>query len=418
MNILFVHEVDWLNKVVFEIHNLSESLSLLGHQVYAIDYENTWNRKGLFDLGSLKTKEFDGVSRALPAASVCLKRPGFIKIPGLSRLSASFTQYLEIQRTIREKNIDVIILYSIPTNGLQTIHLARKLGVPVVFRSIDILHLLVPNPVLRPITKILEKKVYSKVDLVLPNTPQYLRYVLNMGATESKVKLLLFPIDTNIFRPSVDCSKVRQKWGLGEKDQIIVFIGTLFEFSGLDGFIRQFPRVIEEIPGTKLLIVGDGPQRPKLERIITELGLEKRVIITGFQPYQTMPQYISLATVCINPFLNTDTTKDIFPGKIIQYIACGKATIATPLLGITSLLPGESHGVIYTNSADGMARKVIGLLKSAEHRQQLGQAGLNYVKQVHDQQKIAHQLEAELIEVVRKKSKKATSRKNSLVGVL
>jgi len=418
MNILFVDEVDWLKKVVSDIHNLSESLSLLGHQVYAIDYESMWKRSRFFELGSLKMKEFDGVSRVIPAASVCLRRPGFIKIPGLSRLSVSFTQYLEIQRTIREKNIDVIMLYSIPTSGLQTIQLARKFNIPVVSRVIDPVHQLVPYSVLRPITKILEKKVYSEVDVVLPNTPQYLRYVLNMGATESKVKLLLFPIDTNIFHPSVDCSEVRQKWGLDEKDQIVVFIGTLFEFSGLDGFIRQFPRVVEEIPGTKLLIVGDGPQRPKLERIITELGLERQVIITGFQPYQTMPQYINLATLCINPFLNTDNTKDFFPSKIIQYIACGKATVATPLLGITALLPDESHGVIYANSADGMARKVTSLLKSAEHRQQLGQAGLNYVKQAHDQQKIAHQLETELMEAIKKKSKKATSRGNSLVGVL
>ena len=40
MNILFVHEVEWLHKVVFDIHLLSEALSLLGHQVFAIDYDN------------------------------------------------------------------------------------------------------------------------------------------------------------------------------------------------------------------------------------------------------------------------------------------------------------------------------------------------------------------------------------------
>jgi len=411
MNILFVHEVDWLNKVVLDFHNLSEALSLLNHRVYAIDYENTWNTNGSFSLGSLKTKEFDGVSRALPGASVCLRRPGFIKIPGLSRLSAGFTHYLEIQRTIREKNIDVIILYSVPTNGLQTIHLAGKFGIPVVFRSIDILHRLVPYSALSILTRFIERRVYSKVDAILANAPQYLRYVISMGATESKVRLLLLPVDTNIFHPSVNCSEIRQKWGLSENDQVVLFIGTLYEFSGLDGFIHQFPRVIEKIPEAKLLIVGDGPQRPKLERIISELGLERRVIMTGFQPYQTMPQYISLATVCINPFLNTDATRDIFPGKIIQYIACGKATIATPLLGITTLLPGESHGVIYTNSADDMAREVSSLLKSAEHRQWLGRAGVNYVKQVHDQQKIARQLEAELEEVIKKKHEKVASRR-------
>jgi len=404
MNILFVHEVDWLRKVVFEIHNLAEALSLLNHKVYAIDYEKEWNKNGLLQFGSLKTREVDGVSRALPGASVCLRRPGFIKIPGLSRLSASLTHYLEIQRTIREEDIDIIMLYSVPTNGLQTIHLAKRFKIPVVFRSIDILHQLVPYAALRLATRFLEKKVYSRVDTILAITPNHSRYVISMGAMESKVKLLPLPIDTSIFRPSVDCSEVRRKWGFSEKDQVVVFIGTLFEFSGLDGFIRQFPQVIATIPEAKLLIVGDGPQRPKLERIISDLGLERHATITGFQPYQTMPQYINLAMVCINPFLNTDATKDIFPGKIIQYIACGKATVATPLLGITSLVTDKAHGIIYANTDADIAKEVIGLLKSDEHRQWLEQAGLDYVRQVHDQQKIAHQLESELAEITKKKS--------------
>ena len=408
MNILFVHEVYWLSKVVFEIHDLAEALSLLHHKVYAIDYESEWGRNGASRFGSLKTKEFDGVSRALPGASVCLRRPGLIRIRGLGRLSASLTHYREIQRTIREKNIDVIVLYSVPTNGLQTIQLARKFKIPVVFRSIDILHRLVPHSTLRATTKFLERKVYSNVDAILPNAPRYSRYVISMGAKESKVKLLLLPIDTSIFRPLVDSSQVRQKWGLCEKNKVIVFVGSLFEFTGLDGFIRQFPHIVEEIPEAKLLIVGDGPLRPKLERIVTGLGLEKQVVLTGFQPYPTMPQYINLATICINPFLNTQATKDIFPGKIIQYIACGKATVATPLLGITTLVPGESHGVIYADGADNMAREVIGLLESDEHRQRLELAGLDYVRQMHDHPKIARQLEADLEEVIRKKREAVT----------
>ncbi|MDD4877043.1 MAG: glycosyltransferase family 4 protein [Dehalococcoidales bacterium] len=411
MNILFIHEVDWLAKVVFDIHSLAEALSLSGHQVFAIDYENAWHRDGFFDLGSLRTKQFNGISRAFSGSSVCLRRPGFIKIPGLSRISAAFTHYREIQKTIKEKNIDAIMLYSVPTNGLQTIHLARKFNIPVVFRSIDILNILVPNPVLRPITKILEKRVYSRVDMILPNTPQYLKYITNMGAPESKVKLRPFPIDTELFHPSVDCSEVRQKWGLNEDDQVIVFIGTLFKFSGLDGFIRQFPQVIKEIPKAKLMIVGDGPQRPELEQIITELDLKRQVIITGFQPYQTMPQYINLATICINTFIISDTTMDIFPAKIMQYIACGKATVATALRGITTLLPGESHGMVYVTSAADMAREVVSLLKSAERRQKLGEAGLNHISQTYSYEKIAHELEIILEKAIKEKRNGAKAKR-------
>jgi glycosyltransferase involved in cell wall biosynthesis len=403
MNILFIHEVDWLNKVVFDIHFLAEALSLRGHRVFAIDYENTWRRDGFFDLGRLRTIQVDGISRALSGASVCLRRPGFIKIPGLSRISAAFTHYLEIKKTIKEKGIDAIVLYSVPTSGLQTIRLARKFNIPVVFRSIDMLNILVPYPVLRPVTRFLEKRVYSKVDAILSLTPQYTQYITNMGVAESKIKVLLFPIDTGLFRPSVDCSEVRQQWGLQESDRVIVFIGTLLEFSGLDAFIRQFPQVIEEVPEAKLLIVGDGPQRAKLERIITELGLEKQVIITGFQPYPTMPQYINLATICISPFLLSDTTTDVFRAKMVQYIACGKATVATPLRGVTTLFPGESHGVVYADSAADMAREVISLLKSAERRQKLEYAGFNHVIQTYSYEKIAEQLEIVIEEAIKSK---------------
>ena len=243
------------------------------------------------------------------------------------------------------------MLYSVPTNGLQIIHIARKFGIPVVFRSIDMLYRLVRYPMLRPATRCIEKKVYARVDAILAITPNHARYVISMGAAETKVRLLPMPIDTSLFHPSIDSSEVRRKWGFTEKDRVIVFIGTLFQFSGLDAFIRQFPRVIERIPEAKLLIVGDGPQRKKLESIIAELGLENRVTITGFQPYQTMPQYINLATICINPFLNTKETRDIFPGKIIQYIACGKVAVVTPLLGIKSLIPDESKGVFYADTA-------------------------------------------------------------------
>ncbi|MDZ4230494.1 MAG: glycosyltransferase, partial [Dehalococcoidales bacterium] len=326
MNILFVHEVDWLKKVVFDIHFLAEGLSLLGHRVYAVDYEDTWQRNGFSGLESLRTREIDGVSRAFSGASVCLRRPGFIKVPVLSRISAAFTHYLAIRETINEKKIDAIILYSVPTNGLQTIRLARKFNLPLVFRSIDILNMLVPNPVLRPLTRLLEKRVYSGVDAVLPNTPQYLNYVLSTGIDKSKVRYLPFPIDTDLFHPSVDSSEVRQKCGYKETDPVIVFIGTLFHFSGLDDFIRHFPQVLKEVPEAKLLIVGDGPQRPGLEQIITELGLESKVTITGFQPYQTMPQYINLAAICINTFTINEDTMDVFPAKMMQYAACGKPT--------------------------------------------------------------------------------------------
>ena len=209
MNILFVHEIDWLRKVVFEIHTLSELLSLKGHNVYAIDYESMWVKNSALDFGRLKTKEVS-VARAYSGASVTLFTPGLVKIPVVSRASTFPLQYRQIEKIIKEKNIDVVILYSVPSNGLQAITLAKKFGVPVVFRSIDTLNRLVSNRILSRITYFFERFVYSRVDLILTISPQLSRYVKKLGA--KKVKLLPLGVDTDLFRPNLDTTELRQKW--------------------------------------------------------------------------------------------------------------------------------------------------------------------------------------------------------------
>lgn len=402
LNILFIHEVDWLRKVVLDPHTLAECISLLGHKVYAIDYESMWVKKGLFDL--YKSKEIINVSRVYPEASISLIRPGFIKIPVLSRISAFFSHYFQIQKTIKEKNIDVIILYSVPTNGLQTIYLAKKFGIPVVFRAMDILNQIVVYAILRCPTRLLESQVYSRVDRMLTLSPKLSEYVIKLGAPADKVDLLPLGVDVRQFRPGIASSDLREKWKIKEDECVILFIGTLYNFSGLDVFIKYFPLIKKEAPRAKLLIVGDGPQRPELEKIIERLGLKGEVIITGFQPFSTMPAYINMAAVGINPFLTTDATRDIFPGKIIQFLACGKVIVATPLPGMTAFLPEHDSGVVFADNGEDMAKKVISLLKSPASRKSLEEKAILYVKQTHSYDIIAYQLEKELEEVIKTKN--------------
>ena len=396
MNILFIHEIDFLRKVVYDVHMLAEAMNLRGHNVYAIDYESMWEK------GVDSQKEVD-VSRVFPNAIVHLIRPWFIKVAGLSRLSAFVSHYYAIRKVIKEKSIDAIVLYSVPTNGLQAVYLAKKFKIPVVFRSLDVLNKLVVYSALRPITEMLEKCVYSRVDRALTLTTKLSEYMVGLGAKEETTFVLPMPVDTNIFYPSTDgVDELREKWGLQDK-KVVLFMGTLFNFSGLDDFIPQFKYVLKEFPEARLLIVGDGEQLQLLEGVIITAGLEGKVIITGFQPYQDMPKYINLADVCINTFEVNDITRDIFPGKTVQFLACGKPLVNTPLPGVISLIKGHKQGVLYVENAKEMARVAVGLLWNPEVIQKIGINGLNYVKQVHSCEKVAHQLETILEEAIKGK---------------
>ena len=395
MNLLFVHEADLLNKVVFEIHNIAEILSK-NHNVFAIDYEEKWKRKSIFDLGTLRTREFEPVNRAYNSKGFILRRPGIIKLPLLSRLSAFFTHYFEIRKIIRDEKIDAIILYSAPTNGMQTLYLAKKYNIPVIFRSIDILNQLAPNRFFRAPTRIFENRVYKNVDRISAITPMLSDYVIKMGASEEKVEVLFTGVDSRQFNPKIDTAELMQELHLNNDCKVIVFIGTLFEFCGMDRYIEQFPEVLKEFPETKLIVVGGGFLLEKLEKLIRDLKLEDNLILTGFQPYEMMPQYINIADICINPFQINDTTRDIMPGKILQYLACGKPVIATPLPGMKAVITGEEKGVVYSE-IDEFGMRTIELLRNEEKRKTLGESGLMYIKINHEWNEIAHKLEEKLI---------------------
>lgn len=391
LNILFVHEVDLLKKVVFEIHSWSELLSSLGHNVFVIDFEHEWSKDNVFDLGTLKTKVFNNVSRISNGSTTTLIRPGFVKTPLFDRATALFTHYFEIERVIKEKQIDVIILYSVPTNGYQTVKIAWKHNIPVLFRSIDILHMLVPNKALRPLTLSLEKWVYKHVDKILTLSPKLSEYVIRLGAEKGKVEMLPFCVDMNIFNPDVASAELKQKLGITEKTKTVVFIGTLFAFSGLDLYITQFPKVVKELPEAKLVIVGGGALLSRIEKLVADLGLQENVVLTGFEPFSMMPQFINLADICINPFLINSTTREIIPGKIIQYLACAKPVLATPLPGMVSLLSGPERGVVYS-SIDQFAENTINLLRDYGWARTIGANGCRYVKNNHDETQIARKL--------------------------
>jgi glycosyltransferase involved in cell wall biosynthesis len=408
LNILFVHEVDWENKVVFDIHSLSELLASFGHKIFVIDF-STFNRgKTVENLISLRTEELRFNGRARCNTSITLIRPGVIKAPFIDRASAFVTHYLAIENVIRTNKIDAIVLYSVPTNGYQVIRLAKKYGIPVVFRSIDILYQLVPSKILRRPTFCLETWVYKNSDKIMTLSPKLSEYVIRMKAKKDKVELLLFGVDLDKFNPNVESGSVRKRFGIAKDDLVVLFVGTLFEFSGLDLYLEQFHQVVEQFPNVQLLIVGGGALFERLKKRTLELGLSKNVKFTGFQPFNLIPQFINLSDICINPFRLTGATREIIPGKILQYLACGKPVLATPLPGMTTQLRGAQHGILYSQISK-FAQNTIKLLKDKKLASELGRRGHQYVVENHNEINLARKLEYALYQEIGKKKEACNS---------
>jgi len=375
LKLLIVHEVSYLSKIIYEFQILPETLSMLGHEITIIDYDDTWNandsRPGVSPRIHLQTTVHRNVHRAYPKASVTVRRPGMIRAPLLSRISAAATTYFEMERLLERERFDAVILYGLPTVGVQTLLLARRHGVPVHFRSIDILHQLVPSAALVPVAKLLEGFVYRNVDAITAVTPRLKQHIESYGVPAVRVRLLPSGVDAQMFSPGPRNAALLAGWGIGPEDPVALFMGTIYRFSGLDRVIQDWPKMLDLLPRAKLLVVGAGEDEFRLKRLARGAA---GVVFTGLASYTDLPDIIRSSDVCINPFELNPITQDILPTKLFQYLSCGKPVVATRLPGALPFLAGEEHGVCYAELTD-FIDVLSALMSDPERMARLGASG-------------------------------------------
>ena len=388
MNILIIHEIDWINKVLFEPHHLSELFSKSGHNVFVIDCPDTENKN---ISSGLKTNIIYNYSRIYDDASITLIRPPSILIKGINRISHFLSCKKIIKQTIVKNKIDIILLYGSITNGIQTIEIAKELQIPIVYRLLDISHGLVKIPLVKSLAKKYERQVLSKSTNILATTPDLSRYAIEMGAKTESVES--FPLGINIedFKPLKKDMIFAKSLGISNEDNVIIFIGTIYPFCGLMELVSDFDKIEEETPHTKLLIVGGGPSFNELQKFVIQKGLESKVILTNFQPQKELPKYISLADICINPFQINYVTNRVLPTKILEYFACGKPVLSTPLAGTKELLPDEKYGILYSSS-ENFTKTLSSLLLNKDRLEKLGIQAYEYAQKNHDWKILSNQL--------------------------
>jgi len=297
-----------------------------------------------------------------------------IRLPVLSRVSGAIASGFESYRFLRNHSPDALLLYGLPTVGVQSLLAAQKFDIPVLFRSIDVLNQLVPWRALVPATRMLERYVYRRVDAIVPVTLHLKNHILEYGVPESRIRVLPSGVDTTMFLPGPRNIGLLRNWGIGANDPVILFMGTIYRFSGLDRIINDFPRLLSRRPAARLLIVGCGEDEERLKTMAAAAGLSANVIFGGLQPYSALPEIIRSSDICINPFEVNGITRDILPTKLFQYLGCAKPVVATKLPGTLPFLSGEEHGMVYS-PPDTFVDRIGELLDSPALCKQLGERG-------------------------------------------
>jgi glycosyltransferase involved in cell wall biosynthesis len=182
--------------------------------------------------------------------------------------------------------------------------------------------------------------------------------------------------------------------GLAEElrkgDRILVgTVGRLVEQKGMEYFLRAAHKVLQRFPNTLFVIVGDGPDRAKLEQLSKGLGIDMSVVFTGSR--RDMPSVYASLDIFVLASL-----EEGMPIAVLEALASGCPTIATEVGAVPKLIvPGQTGVLVRPADTESLAQAICSLLSEPDLRRHMAANG----KEVVDTQFASHAMTRKYLQI-------------------
>jgi phosphatidylinositol alpha-1,6-mannosyltransferase len=205
--------------------------------------------------------------------------------------------------------------------------------------------------------------------------------MLPVIADSSKLVKIAPGIDVKHFSPSEIDLKLIEKYKLQNR-RVIVSVGRLVHRKGQDKLIEAMPEILKKYPDAVLLLVGQGPIKSMLDKLIRHHGLENHVIFTGRIQFADLPKYIQLGEIFAMP------SRDRFFGLEVEGLgivyleasACGVPVIVGKSGGAPDAVIENKTGLtVDGTSSKEIAEAVCKLLSDTKLAKQMGDEGRKWV---------------------------------------
>jgi glycosyltransferase involved in cell wall biosynthesis len=159
----------------------------------------------------------------------------------------------------------------------------------------------------------------------------------------------------------------RQALGLPEDAFCICAAGRLSPEKGQRYLLQALPNLVGRIPRLLLILLGEGRERPELERLATELGIRKHVLFAGFK--KDIRPWIEACDLLVNPSLTEGT-----PNVVLEAMALGTPVIATGVGGVPDLVEHLTSGILVApGDSSVLAGAIHALFASPDERLRIAQ---------------------------------------------
>ncbi len=230
----------------------------------------------------------------------------------------------------------------------------------------------------------LRNQVFRSADAVIAIS-HHIRELLEreVGLPSSRIHVIHPGVDVETLAPAERPLNLARQLGLTNR-RVILTVARLARrerYKGHDTIIRALPAILSQVPEAAYLVVGDGPDRGRLEALARDVGVVHRVVFAGPVPDETLPDYYNLCDVFAmvsrrRPSRWGGYVSEGFGIVYLEAAACGKPAVAGDVGGVPEAVKdGETGLLVDPTSVEATAQALVLLLKDQDLAQRLGQRG-------------------------------------------
>jgi glycosyltransferase involved in cell wall biosynthesis len=287
----------------------------------------------------------------------------------LAAVASSLVDYVTFGRALRKHRPDFVYKRH-ALNDFGVLLAARHHRVPVLLEVNRLYaseqHTRFERLRLGWMCRFFERFAINQASVVAPVSTPLAGFVRALAKNPSRVMVLPNGANPVLFQPKPALREaVRAE--LAWSDAVVVgWAGILREWHGVELLIKAVARV----PNLRLLIIGDGPDRPRLEGVIERLHLAGRVMFTGRVSHADVMRYIGAVDIAVS---SADRTGIASPMKLLEYMAMERATVAPRSANIEDLIDDNVDGLLFEpDSEEELAKALRRLALDEVLRLQLG----------------------------------------------
>jgi colanic acid biosynthesis glycosyl transferase WcaI len=184
--------------------------------------------------------------------------------------------------------------------------------------------------------------------------------------------------------------RVRQELSLGEKF-VVIYAGIHGVAQGLETLVEAARRLQSEAQ-MHFLLVGDGPKKADIARLVSEYGLSNLTLLDE-QPRPAIPGLLSAADAAVIPLRKLEIFKGALPSKMFDSWACERPVLLSVEGEARRVMERAQAGVfVIPEDAEALAQAILELREKPELRQQMGRRGRAFTEQNYSRQAQAEQL--------------------------